>query len=861
MSQELIYTSAPRGLKPGSRGFCTVVSTQGMPAALAQRLEALSGYRPVYGPQDPNARLNPVACSHLLLSVSGRRLHVLSRVCDAGLDYTQRTNKFAHHVVLDGPELVPAGPAWLLAAPEFMQATWDGEPKILPAGRRPPMAAQPAAVCAAWQQATGDAGWGGVLAETASNGAVRPAVIVFRPGIDPLPLVAESLALLPPEARWNVAFSTYFSKLPPGVDCHWRCVLEGSPEAIAARRVPGALVIDVSAIGRAGSPPPSDFVQAARTGVAPIAAPAARPALPTGTRQPAGSSAEPARPLAATAATGASPAPLASPELESYGLEPLTGPSAPPPRPGPPMRRKFKRKEKSHWPMTVAIAGGLLVLGAAGAAFWASANRHRQDAEVTGTQVDGRSTEAKSSDAKSAAKTDTASEKAKAEERERQRKEKERKDREEEAKRQKEAEAREAQAKADREEQEKKQRAADALAAEQAKQEAKKKHLDECSQALARLPKATNLPDYRPGSTMEPVPLGDLPGQCDDYRIDLLGTDDAFGASKYAVLGPEVKDSEATWAFQLTTVKVSNAKIAALVLKGGKLYFRWLQSSADQTTVAPLSNCLLQLGLSGAVRPPPKPSQVLVRLRTPKNGSAPLPLPHFSSPDRKSQSEKSYPVDVQNLPPKAKVRLDILDPIDPPGACLKQLSGEEWLLDLGGAIQAHFAVRLHRPENKEELRLVIQNLGITIGDGARWQHLGRAAPKVDRKTKLAQIKLDQVKKHHEFEQGELAAGRASLASTKEKLAVLQKKDKPTDQDKAEIGRLRGKVSKLEQEVKDLERYEKDAAELVTTCECLEKQTRLPYRVYVMIGGNQVDLVRAGGEGQDAAGEKPKPSAE
>ena len=108
MSQELIYTSAPRGLKPGSQGFCTVVSTTGIATSLIQRLEALSGYRHVYSPQDPNARLNPVLCSHLLLDVGGRPYHVLSRICDAGLDYTQRNNKFAHHVVLDRSELARA---------------------------------------------------------------------------------------------------------------------------------------------------------------------------------------------------------------------------------------------------------------------------------------------------------------------------------------------------------------------------------------------------------------------------------------------------------------------------------------------------------------------------------------------------------------------------------------------------------------------------------------------------------------------------------------------------------------------------------------------------------------------------------
>ena len=136
MTQELIYTSAPQGLRPGSRGFCTVVSTQGMAVNLADRLESLSAYRHVFAPQDPNAGLNPVVYSHIRMTVGGRPFHVLSRVAAAGLDYTQRTNKFAHHVVLDVAELAPAGPSWLLSQPGFMQSQWDGQPKVLPVGRR-----------------------------------------------------------------------------------------------------------------------------------------------------------------------------------------------------------------------------------------------------------------------------------------------------------------------------------------------------------------------------------------------------------------------------------------------------------------------------------------------------------------------------------------------------------------------------------------------------------------------------------------------------------------------------------------------------------------------------------------------------
>src|SRR5258708_7862947 len=101
MSQELHYTSAPRGLWPGSQGYCTVACTAQMSRSVAERLEGLSAYRNIFSPHDPRAAQNPVAFSHLRVMVGGASSHVLSRIGFAGLDYTNRTNKYAHHVVLD----------------------------------------------------------------------------------------------------------------------------------------------------------------------------------------------------------------------------------------------------------------------------------------------------------------------------------------------------------------------------------------------------------------------------------------------------------------------------------------------------------------------------------------------------------------------------------------------------------------------------------------------------------------------------------------------------------------------------------------------------------------------------------------
>ena len=266
MVQELIYTSAPKGLQPGTCGFCTVAATAGMPRNLAAQLESLSGYRHVFGPHDENTGLNPVAYSQLIVAFGNESYHVLSRVSDAGLDYTRRSNKLACHLVLEKTDLPAAGPAWLLAQPGVIIDHWEGEPRPLPVDRPLPQGSSAARVCRVWEQVTGDAGWAGVLAESAASPSIRYAVILFKPGMDTLALVDEALALLPPSLRWGVTFSTYFTKLPPGIDCKWRFILEGSPQAKAIR--PSAQVLVIDLCQPAAAPPQGAFVDAARSGKA-----------------------------------------------------------------------------------------------------------------------------------------------------------------------------------------------------------------------------------------------------------------------------------------------------------------------------------------------------------------------------------------------------------------------------------------------------------------------------------------------------------------------------------------------------------------------------------------------------------------
>ena len=233
MSSELLYTSAPKGLRQGTRGFCTVISSAGMPSNLASKLESLSGYRQMYAPESADAAKNPVAFSHLTFSLGGQTTSVLSRVAAYGTDYSGRTNKLAHHVVPDRTEQTPSGPAWALQQPGLMRAKWNGECQTTATGPTIPHGQLTPALCQTWQTLTGDAGWAGVLAETWTQRQSKPVWIVFpvEQQASLLQLFVEASALLPQNQRWNATFSTYATQLPPDIHCSVRCVVDGTQDA------------------------------------------------------------------------------------------------------------------------------------------------------------------------------------------------------------------------------------------------------------------------------------------------------------------------------------------------------------------------------------------------------------------------------------------------------------------------------------------------------------------------------------------------------------------------------------------------------------------------------------------------------
>ena len=229
---ELLVTSAPRGLQAGRSGFTTVLRTRGIHPDLASRLEAASAYRHLFPQGDPR---NPAIFSYTNKPSAIGEFWVLSRIGDAGTDYTGRSNKIAHHIAMQPSDVAafsnsnPAAVCASLVASGGLMTRWEGEPRE---AITPPQIHAPAStptICQLWDSITGDPGWAGVLVERALR---REATWIIAPsGVDLLKLFSEALALVSPAQRWQIPFTTYSLR---GDEGRWLGTVAGSPEAEAA---------------------------------------------------------------------------------------------------------------------------------------------------------------------------------------------------------------------------------------------------------------------------------------------------------------------------------------------------------------------------------------------------------------------------------------------------------------------------------------------------------------------------------------------------------------------------------------------------------------------------------------------------
>jgi hypothetical protein len=254
MPQQLIYTSAPRGLVAGRSGHCTVARSAGMREALMLRLEQLSYYQhlSLAGGQE-----RPIS-AYRAVDIRGSRFHVLSRIQDAGLDYSGRTNFVAHHLVAAPEEIrqLPT-PAVVLRDWSGWLAAWDKEPQQLSNedwGNLGFLAAASSLPARTWQRLTGDAVNGYGLLE------LKPGTCLSIDGIsekEALSLLAESAELLElrdtrrnfQAAAWQYTFTTSTQEQDNPADFRWRLLHTEDP---GAARIAGASCVSLSGLRASG---------------------------------------------------------------------------------------------------------------------------------------------------------------------------------------------------------------------------------------------------------------------------------------------------------------------------------------------------------------------------------------------------------------------------------------------------------------------------------------------------------------------------------------------------------------------------------------------------------------------------------
>jgi hypothetical protein len=236
MIMELIHTSVPRGLNPGTRGFTTVAHTKGMPAWLVESLERLSGYSQSSQLKGTGGENSRIVYRFAILQRGNSAVRILSRIALCSPDYSGRSNRIAHHIVLPGQSLSPAGPVSVLGQSSLFRQEWTEAPRLLELIETLPNQEVVARPCNTWQKLTGDAGWAGWLLHSWIKRPGGPLYLRHPENWPILELLNEVTALVPPAARWKLTFSTAVSgEVDPGITCALRCVPSSteSPAAIA----------------------------------------------------------------------------------------------------------------------------------------------------------------------------------------------------------------------------------------------------------------------------------------------------------------------------------------------------------------------------------------------------------------------------------------------------------------------------------------------------------------------------------------------------------------------------------------------------------------------------------------------------
>jgi hypothetical protein len=236
MPQQLIYTSAPRGIVAGRSGHCTVARSATMRDALVLRLEQLSYYQHL---SLSGGKERPIF-AYRIVDIRGSRFHVLSRIQDAGLDFTGRTNFIAHHLALAPEEFrqFPTPPIILRDWPGWVKS-WTREPALLENedwSALVSLAGKSSVPAQTWKRVTGDAANGYGLLEARAGATFR---VDDQTDETVLGLFAESIELLEVRdarrdfraAAPQYTFTTSMQEQDNPADFRWRCIHADNPAA------------------------------------------------------------------------------------------------------------------------------------------------------------------------------------------------------------------------------------------------------------------------------------------------------------------------------------------------------------------------------------------------------------------------------------------------------------------------------------------------------------------------------------------------------------------------------------------------------------------------------------------------------
>jgi len=273
MARQLVFTSAPQGLTPGRTGYGTVARHADLRERLVSALEQMSSFPSDWQP-------TPVICSFRLLDIGGMRIPVLSRLVDAGHDYTHRSHFLAHHLIFDQSELAGAPtPADIFVRWRGWLTSWDRPPRWfdekdlvnltdLPPPATPTLPAQ------TWNRLTGEAARAALLTD-----GLQAAHRVLRCSIeqedDLIHLLRESSALLTPADCWRTEFTTCLQPAESASSYRWAGVRAGSPADAAAVR--GGALLDLTQPGSLPPPPITPTARLAREGPLQAKVPASAP--------------------------------------------------------------------------------------------------------------------------------------------------------------------------------------------------------------------------------------------------------------------------------------------------------------------------------------------------------------------------------------------------------------------------------------------------------------------------------------------------------------------------------------------------------------------------------------------------------